>query len=37
MDEETADKLADGERHHHGPVTPAGEVVVPLEDPAFDW
>ena len=31
VDEETADELVDGERHHLGAVTPAGAVVLPLE------
>jgi hypothetical protein len=32
VDEETADELVNRERHHLGPVTPAGAVVLPLEE-----
>ena len=34
VDEEAADELVDGERHHLGPLAPLGAVVLPLEGDA---
>ena len=31
VDQEAADELVDGERHHLGPIAPVGAVVLPAE------